>query len=220
MNISNETLNILRNFSNIQSNLVIKEGNTLKTVAEAKNILAEAQISETFDDEFGIYDLNEFLGAISLVDKPTLEFSEKFVKIKSDDAFVKYYFSDTSLLTYPEKEINMPDADVEFTLTEAVLNKIRKAASTLGHTVMTVKAEGGSLSAQVGDPSNNTGNTYSYDLGECADDLECSCDFLISNLKVLPGDYKVEISSRLISKWSNVNGKLSYYIALEKSSEF
>ena len=51
MNISNETLDILRNFSSINSGLTVKEGNELKTVSAMKNIYAKAIVSENFEKE-------------------------------------------------------------------------------------------------------------------------------------------------------------------------
>ena len=41
-----------------------------------KNILGEAGITETFPRDFGIYDLNEFLGVLSLVKDAEVNFDD------------------------------------------------------------------------------------------------------------------------------------------------
>ena len=64
MKISTETLNILKNFSTINSSLVVKQGNTIRTISPAKNILAKFECPESFDNDFAVYDLNKFLGGV------------------------------------------------------------------------------------------------------------------------------------------------------------
>ena len=61
MSLSKETLSILKNFSTLNSNILIKPGNVISTVTPAKNIMAQATVSETFDQEIGIFDLSKFL---------------------------------------------------------------------------------------------------------------------------------------------------------------
>ena len=72
MKLSSDTINLLKNFADINPNILVKEGNKLSTISTMKNILAEADISESFDQEFAIYDLPEFLMSIDLFVKPKL----------------------------------------------------------------------------------------------------------------------------------------------------
>ena len=97
MELNEATLQILKNLASINSNIVIDEGNTIKTISEAKNILSEATIEEIIPQKFGVYDLNEFLGVLGLVDKPSLKFTENYATINDSTgrSKVKYFFSDT-----------------------------------------------------------------------------------------------------------------------------
>jgi len=219
MNLSSETLSVLKNFSAINSNVVIRPGQTLKTMSEAKNIMASATVSESFPDEFGIYDLNEFLSVVSMFENPTLDFdsSMKFVSIVDGKRSVKYFFSDTSILTTPSKDITMPPCELKFNLSADDLSALRKAASALGVSDVVV-SEG---KATVTDVKDNTSNSFSIDLDVVQNPSESySFVFNINNFKLLNGDYEVAVSSKLISHFKNQGVEVEYYIALEKSSTF
>ena len=66
MKLSKETLSVLKNFATINGNILIKSGDRLSTISAQKNVMASVSVKETFDRDFGIYDLNEFLGVYSL----------------------------------------------------------------------------------------------------------------------------------------------------------
>ena len=219
MKISSETINILKNFSGINSNLVFKPGKELKTISEAKTIMANVSILEDFPQTFGVYDLNEFLSLYNLMDEPDLEFSDKFLTISDGSQRIKYYYSEIEILTQPSKDINMPECEVILDLSATNLDKIRKAAAVLGHSELAFSSRGGGVIASVFNEKDSTANTFDIDL--CTSSTETfNYVFSISNLKMLQGDYKVSISSRLISNWRNADNPLDYFIALEKSSSF
>lgn len=219
--LSTQTLAILKNFSGINKNLMVRAGNSISTIAEAKNILAFATIDETVEKDFGIYDLNEFLSAFNLIEDPTLEFDESSVLLSSGKSKVRYRFADESILTFPNKKINMPTADVTVTLTGETLNQIRKAASALGHSVASIRSENGGVTLSVIDPKNATANSYSIVLEDSIEgNATFDFQFLIANLKVIPGDYTVKISSKLISQWEHATDSIEYFVALEKSSTY
>lgn len=220
--LSEDTINVLKNFATINPNLVFTPGQKVKTISEAKTIMAQADIVEDMPREFGIYDLNEFLSVYNLVEQPSLEFEDKSVLINgANNQVVRYFFSETEILTTPQKDIQMPDAELGFTLTDEILNQIRKAAAVLGHTELSLKGDNGVITASVVDTKDNTSNSFSYELDR---DNACveSFNFIVSipNLKLLPGDYFVSISSKLISNWTNNNYPIEYFIALEKNSSF
>ena len=223
MNISNETIDVLKNFAAINPNIVINPGQVLKTISEAKNIMAVADIQEDFPQSFGIYDLNEFLSVISLIDSPDIDFDSKYATIKSPTSSVKYYLSEQEILTTPQKDITMPECEFGVSITEDQLSQLKKAAAVLGHSELVISGEGGNITATISDERDATANTFSFDLDS---DNECKNDFKfiinIANLKLLPGDYYVSISSKLISNWTNVSrtAPVNYFIALEKTSEF
>ena len=216
MQLSNETIEVLKNFANINPNLTVQPGGTLKTISEAKNVFAQAEVSETFENEFGIYDLSDFLSALNLIDNPTLEFTDNAVKIKGADSQVEYRFANTEILTPTPKSVDLPSADCTLTLKAEDISEIKRASSALGHPVLSLSSDDGvNLVAKVCDPNNLTANTWSKTI---ATDTFGNFDyqFLISNLKLLPGDYTVNISNRLISSWKSP--VVEYWIALEKTS--
>lgn len=221
MKISKDTISALQNFSTINSNILIQEGNVIKTISEAKNIFASAEISESFPTEFGIYDLNEFLSVLDLVEDPNLDFGEKSVKISNKNQSVDYFYSSSELITHPSKDVKMPDSELTIQLSQSVLSKIKKAASVLGHSNVIISGSNGKVSLSVSDPNNSSANTFSIVID---DDNECKESFsfvlLINNLKLLNGNYTVNISSRLISNFVHESGNVQYWIALEKNSTY
>jgi hypothetical protein len=217
MKISPETLKVLENLASINPNLVIKAGSNLTTINEAKSILASIPVSETFDIEVGIYDLANFLTALSLIESPELEFTDQSIILKGTRSQLVYRCANISILTKPEKTVKMPSADVTFTLKQSDLDSIRRASSALGHKVLSFEGtEGEKIKAVILDPADTSANSYSLVLEDVAD-FDFSLHFLIGNLKLLEGDYKVEISKKLISHWVN-NAKGEYWIALEKTT--
>ena len=223
MELSENTLNILRNFSSINQNILIKTGNNIKTISEARNVVATADVTESFEKDFGIYDLNEFIGVMGLVDTPSLKFEDDFVIVSdsSGRSKVKYFYAAEETLTSPAKDVNMPDGDVKFTLDNDTLNKLKKAASTLGHNEVSIKANDGILSLSIVENQNATSNAFSIDIdGEFKQDAVFNFIISISNLKILPGDYDVEISSKLITQFKHKEMPLKYWIALEKTSTY
>ena len=220
-NLSTETLEVLKNFASINPNLVVKAGEPLSTIAEAKNVFAKATISEPFNSDFGIYDLNEFINVVNLVGDPTLEFKDDNVLIKNGRSKASYRFADPEILTAPTSQIKMPDAEVSVTVTEDQLAQVRKAANVLGHSIVSVVGKEGVISLSVTDNKNSSANTFDIVIDEAnACKSEFDLQFLISNIRVISGDYSVDVSSKFISRWENTSAPIEYYIALEKSSTF
>lgn len=219
--LTQQTLTFLKNFSGINKNLLIKEGNILSTISEANNIMAFATVDETFDQEFGFYDLTEFLGAYELLNEPTLELSPSHMTLKSGRAKIKYTFADASILKYPEKKLKMPPADLTLNISNEDLGQIKKAAAALGHNTFSVKSDKGKVFLAVTDPKKkNLSNTFELEVEGVSTDATFDLHFTIINLKLIPGNYVVDISSRLISNWKHESEPVEYYIALEKTSTY
>ena len=218
MKLSNETISVLKNFSTINANLMVKAGSSLSTMSAMKNIVAKADVTEEFPSDFAIYDLNEFLSALSLFGKPNLEFDNDFVIITEEGTSksLKYWFSDPSVVTTPSKEISMPSTELTFNLSSDTLNEITKAAAVIG--VPDMALSGGKL--MVTDKKNSTANAYetSLDVGDIA--AEYKFWFKVENLKVMPGAYDVEVSSKKISHFTNTKLGVQYWIALEPESSY
>ena len=131
MKLSDNTLALLKNFAGINNSILVKQGNRLRTISVAKNILAEADITEEFPRDFAIYDLNQFLNGLSLHQDPDLDFvEESYLSIKEGKRRVKYFFADPNvIISPPEKEIKLPSEDVCFQLDSVTLEKLLKAAA-------------------------------------------------------------------------------------------
>jgi hypothetical protein len=216
-----QTLDILKNFSSINSNLVVKAGEPLSTISEAKNIMALAEVSETFPCDFGVYDLSEFISMFSLLQDPDLEFKDDSVVFTSGRSKASYRFADQSILTSPKNKINMPSTDLSVKISSETLTQIRKAAGVLGHSIVSIQGDNGLVTLAVVDPKNSAANTFSVVLDDNNSQTgSFDLQFMIANLKVLPGDYEVSISSKLISHWKHESLPVQYYIALEKTSTF
>jgi hypothetical protein len=216
MKLSKETVGLFKNFAGINSNLLLKSGNKLATISAQKNVMADATVSETFPD-FGIYDLNEFLGAMSLFEDPELDFSEKYVTIKQGNSSIKYFAAESSVLTAPQKSITFPAHEIEFNMSSAMLNMIHRTASVLRATDLSIIGDGSTITAVVGDKKNATGNSFSEPVGQS--DKKFKVNLKVENLKMLPGDYTVSISSKKISRFQG-SGDLVYYVAVEADSTF
>lgn len=218
MNLSKETLAIFKNFANINANLTIKPGSKISTISPGKNIIAEATLEESFDDEFGIYDMNEFLGVMTLFEQPELEFKGKAVVLSEDKRKVKYYAAAANLLSVVPTMRAFPVADIEFDLPGTVLAQIQRASSILHVGDFSIVGNGATIEARVGDKTNSTSNTFHTELG--LTDLEFVVNFKVENLMLMAGDYHVEIGGKSISKFTALNRPLLYYVALEKDSTF
>ena len=218
MKLSNGTINVLKNFSTINQNLVIKEGSDISTMSAMKNIVAKAKVEEDFTKEFAIYDLNEFLSALSLFGTPDLDFQDDYVVITEEGSAksLKYWYSDPSVVTTPTKDITMPSNEVKFDFSSDSLAEITKAASVIGAPDMVL--EKGKL--RVTDKKNTTANDYATELDVPDSDVDYKFWFKVENLKLLPGSYNVEVSSKNISRFSNSNVDIEYYIALEPESSY
>jgi hypothetical protein len=218
MKLSSQTINVLKNFSTINQNLVIKEGSDITTMSAMKNIVAKAKVEESFTKEFAIYDLNEFLSALSLFTIPDLDFQNDFVVITEEGSSksLKYWYSDPSVVTTPNKDITMPSNEVKFDFSSDILAEITRAASVIGAPDMVL--ENGKL--KVTDKKNTTANDFALDLDVPASDINYKFWFKVENLKLIPGSYSVEVSSKNISKFTNSNIEIEYFIALEPESSY
>ena len=196
---------------------MINMGSTLSTMSAMKNIVAKATVEETFEQDVAIYDLNEFLACMSLFQNLDLDFQDDFVIMKGEsNNSLKYWYSDPSVVTTVSKAIEMPQCEVNFTLSTEQLSDITKAAATIGAPDMVL--EGGNL--RVTDKKNDTANSYSMNLFEDTSGVDYKFWFKVENLKLMPGTYDVSVSSKKISHFQNTNVDIGYFIALEPESYY
>ena len=196
--------------------MLIKPGSKLSTISAAKSVYASAKVSETFPQEFGVYDLNEFLGALTLFGEPEITFDDKYLRIADGSQSIKYFGADASVLTAPSKDIKVPPGDVEFVLTLDQVNMIMKTGGVLRAQDVTIAGDGSKIKILVGDKKNVTSSSYEMIVGNT--DAKFIAHMKGDNLKFIPGDYTVELSSKKIAKFSNP--LVEYVVSLEADSVF
>ena len=220
MKLSNDTVGILKNFASINQNLIIKEGSELTTMSAMKNIVARAKVMETFPKEVAIYDLNEFLAALSLFTTPVLDFQDQFVTMSEEGNprnSLKYFYSDPSVVTSPSKMITMPSEEVTFTLNDDTVNQLKRAAGVISSPDLAL--ENNLLTVK--DKKNDTANNYSINVDcKSEENADYTFFFKVENLKLLGGDYRVAVSSKFISHFKNTKSDIEYWIALEPESKY
>ena len=224
MNLSEHTISVLKNFASINQNLVIREGSELQTMSAMKNIVARSGVEENFPKEMAIYDLNEFLAALSLFSSPVLEFDEQYVTIKEESNptnSLKYFYSDPSVVQSPSKTITMPSEDITFELSSGDLSKMKRASAVIGAPDMVLENTDEPFKSILNaiDKKNDTANNYSLDISTNGDG-QFKFYFKVENLKLMDGSYDVSVSSRNISNFKSKNSDVEYWIALEPESTY
>ena len=220
MKLSETTLSYLKNFSSINSGMVFQEGNVIRTISKQQNVLAKAEVAETFEDKFVIYDLNRFLSLIGSLKDPNVEInaSQKTMEITSDSSKTLYRLSDESLVvTPPAKDLNV-SAEVEFLFTKDMMNQAVKMAGILGLPNLCVRGDRKNISIQVTDVKNPESDTFSIVVGNTKSEFDMI--FSVENFKIISGDYDVKINSKGISHFKHTKESVEYWIAIEAGSKF
>ena len=216
--ISKSTIEVLKNFCSINKSIVIKPGNKVATLSINKNILAIADVEESFDTQISIYDLGVFLGGLSLFDAPKIDTTESNYVTVSDQrgkSKTRYFYADPDIIVQPpEKEISIPSEDVKFRLEAGVLQQLQRAASVYQLPDLCLFGDSGSMHLCVTDKKNDTSNSYSVEVGT-TDDEFCFC-FKVENLKLLAGDYNVTVSKHNVALFQGDG--IKYFIALEPNN--
>ncbi len=221
MKLSEKTIDLLENFSSINQSILVKKGTKLRTISVMKNILAEAEVDENFEKDFGIYDLPQFLNGVGLMNDPDIDLKHDSYMIirEGKTTKVKFAFADPEvIITPPEKPISLPSTDVCFQLESVQLQKLLKASSVYQLPDLAAIGNGEEITLVVRDKKNDNSNEFALTVGKT--DKTFEFNFKIENIKLIPGSYDVIISKKLLSKFTNSNYNLDYYIALEPDSSY
>jgi len=217
MKISENTLDVLKNFSTINQSLLFNKGNVIRTVNEQKSVMAKAKVEESFPLEFAIYELNQFLGLSSLFEDADYDFQERQVTLKEGQSKASYTYADKSMITAPkEGEVELPSVDVEFDLSKEDFRAVLNGANQLGLSEVVVRSEDGLINLVATDTKNPTSNEFSRTVGK--DDADFQFIFRTENLKMIHCDYKVKISSGGLAEFSGDN--IQYWSATESGSKY
>ena len=220
MKLTPKTYQILKNFSSINQSLFFTQGNKIKTMSAMKTIIAEAEVDEMFPRDFGIYDLNQFLGVVSLFEEPDLDFDTTYLTISGEEkANSKYFYADKSIIvTPPTKEAKLPDETVKFTITDKLMKSVLQAAGVLQLPEVVIKGDGEHISINAMNVKNNTSNSFYYNVGNTPHIFEMI--FKVENLKLMMAAYDVTISKKGITEFLSTDKKLKYMIVNETNSTF
>lgn len=218
MKISTQTLQVLKNFASINPNLLVKPGNVLSTISTNKNILAKATVTESFPASFAIYDMQQFLGVISIFEDPDFTFNDNSVTVSSEGRSVEYVYASQEMVVHPSEsviqKIAVTNPEITFDLTAQGLNEVIKATAILQLDKLNVISSEGKVNVVVADPKNPSSNKFSLTVNGTAN-ADLAMAFAAENLKLIAGDYKVNISSNGVSSFRNDKLNLEYFIAAD-----
>ena len=222
MKLSKETIEILKNFSDINQSLLFNEGNKIKTMNSLKNILAHANVKEDFPRQFAIYNLTEFLGYLSTMSEPELSFEESHIKVTDQDDQDKYVYANTDYIVSPEKDIKVTDYSIKVHIKEDVFRMIDKKTTILQLHDLYLKGciKTNSIYLCASNKKNDSSNEISIKIGEGSQNSNFNVVLKKENLKIIPGNYDISISPKGIAHFKNDKLDVEYWIALEPDSEY
>lgn len=219
MQLSKSTIDVLKNFASINSNLVINPGKKFATMGPSKDIFAEYESDDDFDKKIAVFNLPELLGVLSSFKDPTIDLSDKSMEVKEGKQKVKYIYADESVLTVPSKTITFPAPDVTFDLPADQLDSIKRMAGILGVEDLSFIGNGKKVIARVHDVKNKTSNNFDVELGDTKSKF--NVHLRIDRVsKLYGGDYIVDFSNKGISRFSHQGIKLVVYVAIESDSTY
>lgn len=219
MFLTQDTVSVLKNLSTINQSILIREGKRLRSMSTMKNILVEADITEEFSRDVAIYDLNQFLNCLTLIPGAEVELGEDSITITDGTNSIDYRYSDPSVITAPpDKELNLPSEDVCVVLSEDHLETVKKAAAVLQIPDVSLVGDGEAIYLTVRDKKNSGSNSYKIEVGET--ERVFQFNLKVENLKLLPGDYDVIVSSKNLAKFIHHAQPVVYYIAVEPDSTY
>ena len=216
MNLKKQTIEVLRNFNGINQGILFREGNTIRTMSVMRTIFASAVVEDVFPKEFAIYDLGEFLSTISLFENPDIQFKDEYFIVAEGTSKVKYFYSNPNVVvSAPEKQVAMPTPDITFNLAKSQIDQLLKASAVMKLKDFAVTDCGVKVFNR-----NSVGNQYTIDLEmETNGNKGFEYTIKVDNLKFIPSDYAVAISSKGISQFKSTACKdvpeLEYFVALD-----
>ena len=217
MKLSKDTLDTLKNFATINTNILVREGNTLSTISTGKNIFARAEIKETFPREFAVYDLNSLLSLLTVMEDTDVDFGDESLKVTKGSSVFEYFYADPNIIvSAPDKSIEV-DNFFQFDLTKEDIDMILKAAAITAAPMLSVIGDGTQVVITVGDPATPKSNSFRQVIGQTVKKFDAR--LAVENFKVIPDAYKVILSEKKFMFLESSKRDTKYWLALERSSE-
>jgi len=214
MKFSTDTLNILKNFSNINPSIVFKAGSTIRTISPQKTVMAAATIGEHVDQQAGVYDLSRFLATLSLFENPEVVFGTDRFTIKGGKSELKYtYTSESLIVSPPDKDIVVPDPEATINVSWSSIDSVIRATGVLQLPEVAFVSDGTTISMSAVDSKTSTADKYEIVIAEGVDTVPFNMVIKTDNLKLVHADYVVTLSSKGMAHFKS--DKVQYWIAIE-----
>ena len=219
MKLTDKTIEILKNFVNLNQSIQFKIGNVIKTITPTKTVFSIAEIEESFPNDFAIYDLNKFLAKVSLYKDCELEFEEDRVIFRTPDKrkfdYIKYS-SPKVISAPPDGEIRLDNPEHEFKLSREDLLWQKKSAGISGSPFMIFRGDGKHIYLENTDLKDDSSDLSSTTIGSSKEEFLYAIK--VENWKMMDGSYNIKLAKGM-AKFENTETtkKLEYYIAIESS---
>ena len=214
MKFSSDTLSVLKNFSTINPSIVFKPGSVVRTISPQKTVMAAATIDETVETQAGVYDLSRFLSTLALFDNPDVDFGQDRFTIKGGRSELRYtYTSESLMVTPPEKDIVVPDPEVSVNIKWQDIESVRQAAGVLQLPEIAFICDGSTITMSAVDSKTSTADNYNTVVAEGVSTDPFNMIIKTDNLKLVPTDYEVTLSSKGMAHFKS--DKVQYWIAIE-----
>ena len=216
MKLSKDTLEVLKNFATINTNILVREGTSVSTISTGKNIFAKAEVTEPFPKEFAVYDLNSLLSLLTVMEDTDVDFGDESLTVSKGNAKFEYYYADPNIIvSAPDKSIEV-DTFFQFDLSKDDIDMILKAAAITAAPMLSVVGDGSEVVVTVGDPATPKSNSFKQVIGQT--DKTFDARLAVENFKVVPSGYTVTLSEKKFMFLESSKGDLKYWLALERSS--
>jgi len=215
MKLTQKTVQILKNFASINQGIHIKKGDSLSTMSQVQSIVAKAKLDQEFEHSFALYDLNKFLGALSLFNDPELKIHEKYLTIQDDNRELNYTFTSPKMIAEP-LVVKLPQELSTFDVSAKVLSDVTKALNVMSLPEIAFIGDGENVSIHAVDSSNPTSDTYKVtNLGKT--DNVFTAIFKIESMKIIPNDYRLTLTKG-VAYYAGSN--IEYWVVAERNSKF
>jgi hypothetical protein len=214
MKFSNETMSVLKNFSSINPSIVFKSGSTIRTISPQKTVMAAATIGETVEQQAGVYDLSRFLATLSLFENPEVVFGTDRFTIKGGKSELKYtYTSESLIVSPPDKDIVVPDPEATINVSWQAIDSVIRATGVLQLPEVAFSSDGSTITLSAVDSKTSTADSYDVIIAEDVETPPFNMIIKTDNLKLVPTDYEVTLSSKGMAHFKS--DKVQYWIAIE-----
>ena len=214
MKFSSDTLSVLKNFSTINPSIVFKPGSVVRTISPQNTVMAAATLDETVETQAGVYDLSRFLSTLALFDNPEVVFGQDRFSIEGGRSKLRYtYTSESLMVTPPEKDIVVPDPEVSVNIKWQDIENVLRAAGVLQLPEIAFIGDGTSVTMSAVDSKTSTADNYNTVVAEDISTDPFNMIIKTDNLKLVPADYEVTLSSKGMAHFKS--SRVQYWVAIE-----